>query len=178
MPTTGAPWNLAYPASTDDVRPYEDIQTLATSVATALSALVAGMTAVVNADATSRGTTSLTYTSTLSPANICGVSFTAPASGKVLITWRMALSNSGSGFTACSPQIAAGSTVGSGAVFLAADDARTLSTDAATFEGQGATLLVTGLTAATVYNVALYHRVASGTGTYLRREVNVIPQLA
>ena len=67
---------------------------------------------------------------------------------------------------------------GPGTIFLAADDGRTLSTDAATFEGQGATLLVTGLTPATVYNVALYHRVASGTGTFLRREVNVIPQLA
>lgn len=178
MPTTGAPWNLYYPASTDDVRPYDDIQTLATSVATALSALVANMSAVVNTDATSRTTTSTSFTSTLSPANICGVAFTAPASGKVLITWRMALANSGAGYTACSPQVAAGAVVGSGAVFLAAGDGTTISTDFSTFEGQGGTVLVTGLTPATAYNVALYHRVASGTGTFLRREVNVIPQIA
>jgi hypothetical protein len=178
MATTGAPWNLFYPLSTDDVRPYDDIQSLATSVATALSALVANMSAVVNTDATSRTTTSTSFTSTLTPANICGVSFTAPASGKVLITWRLAMANSGAGYTACSPEVRAGSTVGSGAVFLAATDNATISTDFSTYEGQGAALLVTGLTSATVYNVALCHRVVSGTGTFLRREVNVIPQIA
>lgn len=178
MPTTGAPWNLFYPASTDDVRPYEDIQSLATSVATALSGLVANMAAVVNADATSRTTTTTSYTSTLSPANICGVAFTAPASGKVLIGWRLAMANSGANFTACSPAISTGNVVGAGTPFLAGDDGRTISTDSTTFEGQGAPLLVTGLTPGTVYNAFLTHRVAGGTGTFLRREINVIPQIA
>ena len=37
---TGAPWYLHYPESTDDVRPYEDIQTLAENVHDALNTLL------------------------------------------------------------------------------------------------------------------------------------------
>lgn len=133
---------------------------------------------VSNADATSRTTTSASYTTTLSPANICGVSFTAPPSGKVLLLWVTYMVNSGVGYCLCSPEIRTGSTVGSGTVFLAAHDDRTVQSTGTSADRVGASYLATGLTAATVYNVALTHLVQSGTGTFLRREVTVIPQLA
>jgi hypothetical protein len=130
---------------------------------------------VSNADATSRTTTSTAYTTTLSPATICGIAFVAPPSGKVKILWNNEASNSGASFTLTSPQVATGSTVGSGTVVLAADDARTTNVGGTTSDRHGASTTCTGLTPGDTYNVALYHRVGSGTGTFLRREVIVSP---
>lgn len=130
---------------------------------------------VTNADATSRTTTSTAYTTTLTPATICGVAFVAPPSGKVKILWNAELSNSGASFSLVSPQVATGGTVGSGTVVLAADDARTINHNGTTSERNGAITTCSGLTAGDTYNVALYHRVGSGTGTFLRREVVVSP---
>lgn len=127
---------------------------------------------------TSRSTTSTSFTSTLSPANICGTAFVAPTSGKVLITWRATLVNSGANYTACSFEIRAGSTVGSGTVFLASADERTVSTDSTTYEGQGASEYVSGLTPGANYNVFLTHRVVGGTQTVLRRTVGAVPLIA
>jgi len=127
---------------------------------------------------TTRTTTSTSFTTTLTAAQICGVAFTAPTSGKVLITWRCTLANSANNYTACSFGIATGSVVGSGVAFLAPDDARTVSTDSSTFEGQGASEYVSGLTSGNAYNVALYHRVVAGTGSFVRRTATVIPLLA
>jgi hypothetical protein len=178
MPDTGAPWVFPYPASTDDVRPYDDIQALAVAAAAALTAkLITNMASQTNTDATSRTTGSTTFTTTLSPANICGLSFTAPASGKVMVNWRCTLANTGNNYTACAPEVRLGASIGAGTVFLAVNDDRTVSTDSTTFEGQGASTLVTGLSPGTVYNVALNHRVVGGTGTFLRREVAVVPLL-
>lgn len=130
---------------------------------------------VSNSDATSRTTTSTAYTTTLTAATICGVSFVAPPSGKVKIFWNAEASNSGASFSLTSPQVATGSTVGSGTVILAADDARTINVTGTTTDRHGASTTCTGLTAGSTYNVALYHRVGSGTGTFLRREVIVSP---
>lgn len=127
---------------------------------------------------TSRTTTSTSFTSTLSPANICGTSFVAPTSGKVLITWRATLVNSGANYSSCSFEIRAGSTVGAGTVFLASADERTISTDSTTYEGQGASEYVSGLTPGATYNVFLTHRVVAGTQTVLRRTVGAVPLIA
>jgi hypothetical protein len=136
------------------------------------------MTSSANADSTSRTTTSTSYTTTLSPANICGTSFVAPPSGKVSIEFSSAVSNSGANTTLCAPGIQEGSTVGSGASFQAADDARSIWVNGTSGPRIGASMLVTGLTAGSVYNVALFQRVTAGTGTYQAREVTVYPQLA
>lgn len=178
MPTTGSPWNLFYPASTDDVRPYEDIQSLATSVAAALTALVLNMAPHSATDTTSRTTSSVGYTTTLAPAGLCGVSFTAPPSGNVMIIWEAYQVNSGVGYCLTSFRIAAGSTVGAGATVLGESDDRTLQNTGTGADRGSAHYLVTGLTAGTVYNVTLYHGVQSGTATLLRRDVTVIPLIA
>lgn len=136
------------------------------------------MITMTNADPTLRTTTAPAYTTTLTAANICGTSFTAPPSGKVMIYYAADMANSGANFTASAPQVNEGSVVGSGTPFQAASDNVSISTDSTTFESQGRHTLVTGLTAGAVYNTSMAHRVAGGTGSYLRREITVIPQLA
>lgn len=136
------------------------------------------MTQVSNADTTARTTTSASFTTVLSPAQICGVAFTAPPSGKVTIAFNCGVQNSSSPqLSVCSFRIREGSTVGSGTSFYAPDDGRAI-TSLAYVRG-GASEPVTGLTPGAVYNVALEHRVASsGTGTFSNRSVTVLPSLA
>lgn len=131
------------------------------------------------ADATLRTTASAAYTTTLAPANVLGIDFIAPPSGIVSVEWGCRLNNSVSGnFTAATFQVAAGGVVGAGAVFLAASDDRAVTTDGNIFEGQSRQARVTGLTAGATYNVAMYHRVGAGTGSFTARDISVIPLLA
>jgi hypothetical protein len=136
------------------------------------------MTSAQNADTTARTTTSTSYTTTLSPAQICGVAFVAPPSGKVTISWGCGVQNgTAPNLGVCSFAIREGSTVGSGTSFQASDDGRAVTSQA--FIRAGASSEVTGLTAGDVYNVALEHRVANaGTGTFSNRSVLVTPELA
>lgn len=136
------------------------------------------MTMVNNLDPTSRTLTATSFTSTLSPANICGVAFTAPPSGKVVLLWNVDQDNSAAGFVATSIAIRTGSTVGSGASVLAAG----FSTAKIDYNGSqtrdGCSHPYTGLTPGTVYNAYLEHLTSTGTGTFQWRSVVVLPQLA
>jgi hypothetical protein len=134
-----------------------------------------GAVSVNAADPTSRTTASTSYTSTLSPANICGVAFIAPPSGKVLVTWRAQLINSGVNFSAASFEVRTGSTVGSGTVHTASDDTRSINSASTAGEGSGAAEYVGGLVPGATYNVFLTHRVTAGTLTTLRRSIGAVP---
>lgn len=136
------------------------------------------MTMVSNADPTARTTTSTSFTTTLSPANICGISFVAPPSGKVLIICGAQCSNGSSpNIAQASFGIRQGDVVGSGTVFQASGDSTTVTSIASVGASRGSP--VTGLTPGTIYNVAMEHRAFSaGTATFLNREVIVQPQLA
>jgi hypothetical protein len=144
-----------------------------------LAALVSAMNAatVRAVDATSRTTTSTSFTTTLSPANILGVTFTAPQSGKIGIFWSTSSSNGSSPNVAqTSPSVRTGSTIGSGTVVQASGAA--LATTSIANSRVGNFTEVTGLTAGNTYNVALEHRAFSaGTATFLEREVTVVPLL-
>lgn len=106
----------------------------------------------------------------------CGVAFTAPTTGRVLLSWKAQLDNDTAGqFTACSNVVRTGSTVGAGSVVLGAQDARALVHEGTNVKQMGMTELVTGLTPGTVYNVRLEHQVGGGIGTLLRRSVVVAP---
>lgn len=143
-----------------------------------LSANDLNMTGLSSTDGTTRTTTSTSYTTTLSPAGLCGVAFTGPPSGKVLISWATSLSNNTSpNIAQCSPGIRVGSTVGSGTVFQAAGGFVHLTSTANV--RIGASTIVSGLTPGTVYNVALEHRaIAAGTASFDGREVLVVPLLS
>jgi len=143
-----------------------------------LTATDLNMTPSTNADPTARTTTSIAFTTTLSPANICGVAFVAPPTGKVMIFWNSSCANGSSpNIAQCSPSIRTGSVVGSGSVFQASDT--TIALTAISSTRAGASTLVTGLTPGDTYNVALEHRsFSAGTSTFQERDVTVVPQIA
>lgn len=107
----------------------------------------------------------------------CGEAFLAPTSGKVVIAFSADIDNDTAGATtSVAPAIREGGTVGSGATVLAAsldNQIRNVGTDNIQV---GRTLPVAGLTPGDTYNVRLEHRVSSGIGTLLRRNVSVDPR--
>jgi len=129
--------------------------------------------------ATAGTTTSTSYTATLTGAGACGVSFTAPASGKVRVDWGGQISNgAGTGLVGISFELRTGNVVGSGTVIQAAADAT-----AAFLVGTSVNTRmfgydnVPGLTANTSYNVQTMQRVSAGTGTFQQRTITVAPVL-
>lgn len=106
----------------------------------------------------------------------CGVAFTAPTTGRVMVDWRAQFDHdTAGGFVSVSPVIRTGSTVGAGSVIVAADDSRALISAGTELAQMGTSRLVTGLTPGTVYNVRLEHLQSGGVGTLLRRAVAVAP---
>lgn len=108
----------------------------------------------------------------------CGVAFTGPASGRVLVHFSAEMLNSSaSDFVSVSPVIRTGSTVGAGTSFLAASLDTAIHHFGTLNDRFGATVIVTGLTPGDPYNVRLEHRIGSGanTATIRRRTVIVEP---
>lgn len=107
----------------------------------------------------------------------CGVAFTACTTGRATVSLSGAINGDGASiFALISFVIREGSTVGSGATFLAADDSRCIMHAGTNAEQLGATYLVTGLTPGSTYNVRLEHKVAgAGNATAARRSVTVFP---
>jgi hypothetical protein len=104
----------------------------------------------------------------------CGVAFTAPTTGRVVVHMKGTLFNdTAAQNTVLSMVIRAGSTVGAGAVFQAASDDQALVNSGTNPIAIGQSELVTGLTPGDVYNVRLEHRVGANIGTILRRWVAV-----
>jgi hypothetical protein len=126
-------------------------------------------------DAYSFTTTTFDVTFTSGTYNDCGVAFTAPASGRVLVNYNAQGSNSTSVATSISPVVRQGATVGAGALVSAASDDDCITHQGTVEHRRGASRLVTGLTPGSSYNVRLEHRVSSGTGTVRRRSVIVSP---
>ncbi len=126
-------------------------------------------------DLTSRTTTSVTFTGTMTPAGLCGVAFIAPPSGNVTIHWSVELKNSGANATGCSPAVRTDTVVGSGSPVLAASFDYAIRNDSVDFIRAGSTYLLTGLTPGNQYNVSLEQVVTAGTGTFARRAVQVVP---
>lgn len=106
-----------------------------------------------------------------------GVSFMACTTGRATIQWNGFLDNatSGTGQTYLSWRLGTGSTVGGGTEVLAADDTRCLLMTGVDQLRNGASYLVTGLTAGSTYNVQLRHKRITGTGDITWRHVIVAP---
>jgi hypothetical protein len=128
------------------------------------------------------GTFTTTRTGGTSPV---GVAFTAPPSGKVMIHWACGINGSGTGgsaFYLCTFQIRQGTTVGSGTLTVAGDDNKSLQvTNLVSANGEiqaGRSEGYASLTPGNSYNVSLMFRVGTGTGTFSRASVNVVPCIA
>jgi hypothetical protein len=123
--------------------------------------------------------TAFTSTSYTLGVSTCGVSFIAPTSGAVKITWgaRFALGTD-TNLTLVSAEVRTGSTVGSGTVVDAASDNSALEHGQASTDRLQASRhrAVTGLTAGSTYNVSLWHKTTSGdNSTIYQRDVMVEP---
>lgn len=132
-------------------------------------------TAATDSESASGTTTSTSFTATLTGGTACEVTFVAPTSGKVCIVNTGSLVNSGANETQMGFRIGTGSTPGAGTEVLAASVDRSLRNTgtnriSATFEW-----FVTGLTAGSTYNVQQQFAVAAGTGTFLRKQLTVVP---
>lgn len=132
---------------------------------------------------TSNGTTtSASFTNSLTTTGIHGVSFIAPPSGRVYVVGRTVAGNNTAGaFCHMDVEVRVGSTVGSGSVWRAANNATAglFQSDSANQQGTiVADCLVTGLTPGAAYNAALCYFITSNTqtGSFNRRHIAVLPQ--
>jgi hypothetical protein len=133
--------------------------------------------AVDSSEPTSGTTTSTTYTATLTGGTACGVVFIPPASGSVMVINNCELSNSGANVTRCGFVVRTGGSIGTGTVIAAASDARAIRTDGTTTGviRTACTHIVTGLIPGSTYNAQQVFAVSAGTGTYLNKNLAVIP---
>jgi hypothetical protein len=131
-------------------------------------------TSVTDIQNTNGTTTSGSFTTTLTGGTACGVAFTAPASGRVLILSNCQVGNSSSPFLSlCSLQVRTGSVVGSGTIILAAANEESLYDDPG---GRHAiSRLVTGLTPGSAYNAQQLFAVTGGTGSFSNKSLTVVP---
>lgn len=121
-------------------------------------------------------TTSSSYSATLTGGTACGVVFTAPKSGKILVVNTGQLDSSTTQTALMGFTIRTGSTIGSGTVFKAVSDddsQRNVGTD----EHQGThSMIVSGLTPGNTYNCQQQFRSNGGaTATFIRKRLAVIP---
>lgn len=139
---------------------------------------------------TEASTETFTSASYSSGSNVCGQTFVAPPSGKVIIFWsaRIQADVGGTNHRAlCSVSVATGGSIGSGAVVSPSSDTSALETTEVAATGlapqtrmQGGTWrIVTGLTAGSTYNVVVQFKGAvaltSPGGSVFQRDVCVLP---
>lgn len=122
-------------------------------------------------------TTSLVYVVTGTPTPpLCGVTFIAPPSGRILLSFKGQLVNSTAAqFTIIGFELRTGGVLGSGTVVLAGSDDNCLAVQSTSQFQFGTSLLIESLTPGDSYNTQLGHRVTGGTGTILRRHISVVP---
>lgn len=117
------------------------------------------------------------YTETFSTSNTpAAVAFVAPTSGKVLIHNSAYLDQSSAAArTYLSWILRTGASIGSGTVVQSAIDANAIENLSDADATIGRTIMVSGLTANSSYNIRQAGRVTSGTGEYQNRHLIVEP---
>lgn len=130
---------------------------------------------VSSTQATLGTTTSASYTATLTGGTACGTAFVAPASGKVLIHNASNMFNSVGNHLFCTVQVRTGSSVGTGTIVHTASDGDAIVTHGTAADRHGATLLVTGLTPASSYNVQQLFKAEAGTASFSNKHLIVVP---
>ena len=122
-------------------------------------------------------TTSTSYTAAAGGGTSadCAVTFVAPTTGRVLLLYAATLDNSGANSTYATPEVRTGSSIGGGAVTLAASDDNAVRAEGTSAIRYGVHHMLSGLTAGADYNARLLHRVTAGTGTLDERTITVVP---
>lgn len=127
--------------------------------------------------------TAFTDLSYVPGGNPCGMSFTAPTSGRVLILWGCRFQcNTNAVGVIVSVSVRTGSTLGAGTIISASSDDSAIEGPRPATGGTQSRLqcsrhrVVSGLTAGTIYNVQVEHKVVlAGNGTVFYRDVDVLP---
>ena len=135
----------------------------------------AGYASVLNTNAES----GVTSTSFITGTSVCGVTFVAPTSGQVKISWAARIEvNTSTVRGLVSIEVRDGGTVGSGTVIAAASALSALEIGVSTDIRLEAAIFrdLTGLTAGATYNVQTMHAVAGvGNADILTRRILVEP---
>jgi PhoD-like phosphatase len=110
----------------------------------------------------------------------CGVVFTAPPSGRVVLYWSGGIRNlaaTESPVAYLSPEVRTGPIVGSGTVVLPPHDGRTVRINSPGVQTMraGSMHALSGLTPGQIYNARILHRVTSNTGEFFYRGLIVEP---
>lgn len=127
--------------------------------------------------------TAFTDTAYVPGGNPCGISFTAPTSGIVIIFFGVRFqSNTNNVGTIVSVSVRTGSTLGSGTIISGSSDDSAIENVRPVTGGVQSRMqcsrhrLVTGLTPGSIYNVQVEHKmVSAGNGTVFYRDVAVLP---
>jgi hypothetical protein len=162
MPTTPNS-GLRYPSSTDDVRPYEDIQFLATDTDNALKAINDRTPQSANVD-TLQSTSSTTYADLTTPGPSVSINMTGTSA---IVTVTAYMSNSAGNNNYIGVAV-------SGASTIAASDPKAASMVGTTPVTASATFKVAGLTPGVNTFKAVY-RVSGGGGNFVYRNITVTP---
>lgn len=114
---------------------------------------------------------------TTSGGTVCGLTFVAPATGRVMVHIAAEVDNSSTQVSLVSFRLASGGSIGGGTPAVDASDNTAVSNLGGNQIRAGAAYLVSGLVAGSTYNCQLMHRVSSGggTGTFARRVLIVAP---
>lgn len=128
----------------------------------------------LDSETTTGTTTSTSFTSTLTGGTACEVTFVGPTSGRILVINTAQLDNT-SGTSQVSFRLGTGSIPGGGTEILAASELRALKSEGTNLVMASHVYPVSGLTPGTTYNAQQQFATTSGTGTFSRKHLIVIP---
>ena len=131
--------------------------------------------AAVTQDTAESGVTSTTF---IPGTAVCGTTFVAPTSGRVVVNWAARVEvNTSSARAQVTVQVREGATIGSGTVVSGISGPSSVEIGiTADIRLAGGTIReVTGLTPGSTYNVQTMHAVSSGTADILSRRFVVTP---
>lgn len=188
---TTSPYGFPYPELSDAPNVPQDVQDLAVAVNdeidrvdddiaanTAVTAAFATGATQTTAQNTSGTTTSAAFTATLTGGTTCSFTFVAPPSGKVQVFNTATMENNTTAFSAVMDfELRTGGVVGSGTVIHAATDDTSNSIGGAqnALVSKTVEAVITGLTSGSTYNIRQMFRSSSGTSTFQRKRLTVVP---
>lgn len=175
-------YSFPYPGTGDSPHGPNQVKALADAVEAKFITVDAAVAALQNPADTAfnieqvatGSTSSASYTATLTGGVACGLSFTAPPSGKVMIFNNgLEAASATAQLAYCTIRVRTGSTIGSGSDVLAAADDWAIVTKEDFFEGKGRSKMVPALTPGALYNVQQLFRSSSGTAQFSGKELIV-----